>query len=410
MKRNYLGFLVLLAGILLKTGSPAYCVTAVEYYNAGLQLYNSKNYSQAIQYFSAAISLEPNHTGALQGRANCYYSLGQTQEALTDYEKVQTLAPSEKLSQFIQALRVKVGTASPAANPALPPINNPPPTSPVNENATSISPSTFIPKRGARIKAGLSLLNFSDFTAHVQASQAEAAYLHNTDPTYGFTGLVPTGAPMIGVEGVWCLGRNFEVGLGVNFIPAGSVKTSFQNGGSVTIQDSFGITAIPLYLDCRYLIGTGTLKPHVSIGFVGTSIGVNYSEGCTLPTYINTANGNFTGFAFGGQAEVGVDWHPAESIAFSPYLCYQIGSGNTFTSTMDIVSGGVTTTGQPVQLYVIPTTNGNVISVVTNGTLVTPVADGNQLIKPGNLAPPGSRPLVIETSGPTAGIQFSYFF
>ena len=89
--------------------------TVADYYQAGLQLFNAKDYVKAVQYFSAALSLDPNNTASLQGRANCYYSLGQYQDALNDYEKVQAIAPSPQLSQFIQAVQAKVGPASPAS-------------------------------------------------------------------------------------------------------------------------------------------------------------------------------------------------------------------------------------------------------------------------------------------------------
>src|ERR1019366_7709513 len=92
-----------------------YAVTSAEYAAAGLQLYNQKNYPQAIQYYSAAISLDPNNAAALQGRANCYYSQGQLPQAISDYQKVYAIAPSPQLSQFIQALQAKAGTNAPAA-------------------------------------------------------------------------------------------------------------------------------------------------------------------------------------------------------------------------------------------------------------------------------------------------------
>ena len=99
--------------------------TVADYYQAGLQLFNAKDYVKAVQYFSAALSLDPNNTASLQGRANCYYSLGQYQDALNDYEKVQAIAPSPQLSQFIQAVQAKVGPASPASGAAALPVASP---------------------------------------------------------------------------------------------------------------------------------------------------------------------------------------------------------------------------------------------------------------------------------------------
>ena len=79
------------------------------------RLYNAKNYPQAIQYFSAAIQLDPNNLPALQGRANCYYLQGQYPQALQDYHRVEALSPSDQLSQFIQSIQAKVGSNTPSS-------------------------------------------------------------------------------------------------------------------------------------------------------------------------------------------------------------------------------------------------------------------------------------------------------
>jgi len=103
--------------------SAAQAYTSTDYYNAGLQLYNAQNYAQAVQYFSAAIQVDPNNAAALQGRANCYYAQGQYQQALDDYQRVQALSPNPQLASMIQALQAKVGTtsAAPPPQPGAPP-------------------------------------------------------------------------------------------------------------------------------------------------------------------------------------------------------------------------------------------------------------------------------------------------
>lgn len=126
---RYFAVIGLSAFILGSFVSPARAYTAADYYNAGLQLYNAKNYAQAIQYFSAAIQVDPNNVGALQGRANCYYVQGQYQQALDDYQKVQALQPNPQLASMIQALQAKVGTGTantqpPAAGPAAGPASS----------------------------------------------------------------------------------------------------------------------------------------------------------------------------------------------------------------------------------------------------------------------------------------------
>jgi tetratricopeptide (TPR) repeat protein len=106
------------ATALFLSSSLAQAYTSSDYYNAGLQLYNAQNYSQAVQYFSAAIQVDPNNAAALQGRANCYYAQGQYQQALDDYQKVQVLQPNPQLAAMIQSLQAKLGTAPSAAPPA----------------------------------------------------------------------------------------------------------------------------------------------------------------------------------------------------------------------------------------------------------------------------------------------------
>ncbi len=99
----------------------AFAATSNDYYQAGLSLYNQKNYLQAVQYFSAAVQLDSNNAAALQGRANCYYAQGNYSAALADYQKVLAQNPNNaQLSQFVQALQAKVGAAP--TSPAAPPL------------------------------------------------------------------------------------------------------------------------------------------------------------------------------------------------------------------------------------------------------------------------------------------------
>ncbi len=108
---------------LLVPVSLAYAFSAEDYYHAGLQLYNSKDYNKSVQYFNAALKMDPNNAAALQGRGNCYYALGQYSNALADYQKVQTLKPSPQLTQFIQKIQAKIGATAPANAPAASPFD-----------------------------------------------------------------------------------------------------------------------------------------------------------------------------------------------------------------------------------------------------------------------------------------------
>ncbi len=103
------------AGIAL-LWSYAFAATSDDYYKAAMTLYNAKNYDQAVKYFNAALQVDPNNAAALQGRANCFYTQGNTSAALADYQKVLAQNPSNpQLAQFVQALQTKVGSTPPAA-------------------------------------------------------------------------------------------------------------------------------------------------------------------------------------------------------------------------------------------------------------------------------------------------------
>jgi tetratricopeptide (TPR) repeat protein len=103
--------------------NPVQAYTTSDYYNAGLKTYSDKNFTQAIQYFSTAISLDPNNPSSYMVRANCYYYLGQYPQALADYQKVQVLQPNDKIAAMIQNLQAKISSSTtlPASTfPALP--------------------------------------------------------------------------------------------------------------------------------------------------------------------------------------------------------------------------------------------------------------------------------------------------
>jgi tetratricopeptide (TPR) repeat protein len=110
---------VILVFLVFIAATPSFSATSAEYYQAGLKLYSAQNYAQAVQYFGAAIQLDPNNAAALQGRANCYYAQGQYQNALADYQKVLSLNPSNtQLAGFIEQVKAKAGNASGGTLPA----------------------------------------------------------------------------------------------------------------------------------------------------------------------------------------------------------------------------------------------------------------------------------------------------
>jgi thioredoxin-like negative regulator of GroEL len=92
--------------------------TAEQYIAAGQQLYTAKDYNKALQYYSAAVKLNPNNGPAYQGIGNCLYGLGRKADALAYYRRASALQPGNaQLAQFVQSLSAQVaagGTSAPA--------------------------------------------------------------------------------------------------------------------------------------------------------------------------------------------------------------------------------------------------------------------------------------------------------
>jgi len=86
--------------------------TSDTYYQAGLKLYSGQDYARALQYFGAAIKLDPRNAAAYQGRGNCYYAKADYPDALQDYRQVQQLSPSPAIDQFINRIQAKMGVTS----------------------------------------------------------------------------------------------------------------------------------------------------------------------------------------------------------------------------------------------------------------------------------------------------------
>jgi tetratricopeptide (TPR) repeat protein len=122
MKKHLVFSALLIISVCFFSSSQAFAYSSADYYKAGLQLYSAKNYSQAVRYFGAAIQLDPNNIAALQARGNCNYVSGDYNDALSDYQRVQAIAPSDALTQFISKIQSKINStsAAPASAPSTP--------------------------------------------------------------------------------------------------------------------------------------------------------------------------------------------------------------------------------------------------------------------------------------------------
>jgi len=77
-----------------------------QYLSAGNKKYAAADYEAGLKYYKAAVQLNGKSAAAHQGMGNCYYGLGQKENALVSYDKALALDPgNEKLAKFIQKIR-----------------------------------------------------------------------------------------------------------------------------------------------------------------------------------------------------------------------------------------------------------------------------------------------------------------
>ncbi len=86
--------------------APATASKADPYLNAANQMMGTKDYANALKYYQAAASLDPNSSAAFQGEGTCYYYMGQKDQARDAFTKALALNPSNtSLQSFINALK-----------------------------------------------------------------------------------------------------------------------------------------------------------------------------------------------------------------------------------------------------------------------------------------------------------------
>jgi hypothetical protein len=368
----------------LVTVSRVYGYTASDYTNAGLRLYNQKNYAMAVRYFTAALTMIPPDPRALQARANCYYFMGQYQAALADYEKLLAQSPSGPVSQFVQALKAKIGTA-PATAPGI---------SAPTASATAVEAAGSAGEKpsglGLRVEPAFMTLSLTDFNNNAQTGKAFA-----TQAGLQYDSSVPSAIVAVGVEPIGRLGGGFEIGLPFNILTIGKATQTYQDSNGYNQTVSFDVSSFSVGLNARYAFGNGVVRPFIGAGGLLAPIGINYTDISNTPPPSTTTSisGTFSGMAFGAQGQLGVDFHVGDPFVISIFGGYETATANSF-------KGSVTTSGTGTST----TDNGQLgVATSSSGPYIT-------FLKDGDPAPTGFRPLQVDLTGILAGIHLSLFF
>ena len=91
--------------VVMGCGISGFAATSQDYYQAGMKLYNSQQYGQAVRYFQAAVQLDPSNWQAYQGLGMCDYAMGDKASAKTAFDKSLTLHPNNPpLAKFDESM------------------------------------------------------------------------------------------------------------------------------------------------------------------------------------------------------------------------------------------------------------------------------------------------------------------
>lgn len=96
---------ILFAVISLWMPTVVLAATAQQYYDAGVQFYQKKQYNQAVRYLKAAIQMDASNWEAYQTMGSAYYAEGDKADALSAYDKSLALHPNSQLQSFADNLR-----------------------------------------------------------------------------------------------------------------------------------------------------------------------------------------------------------------------------------------------------------------------------------------------------------------
>jgi len=94
--KKILFMLVVLQCICFSSIFPVKAETADEWVDYGNIYYSQSNYNQAIQYYDAALTIEPYNLRALLNKGNSLYLLGRYSESVDCYNMVLEIDPTNK--------------------------------------------------------------------------------------------------------------------------------------------------------------------------------------------------------------------------------------------------------------------------------------------------------------------------
>jgi hypothetical protein len=233
-----------------------------------------------------------------------------------------------------------------------------------------------------RLEPGLVFPNLADF--NTEGNNGITFTMNQSAATY--SAAIPNLSAFLAFEPVVNLEPDIELGFLIASIPVGTFTEDYEQGGNSTIN-SYAITAYELGLNLRWLIGEGPVKFFLAGGPLLTPISITYTQSVNAVP----ETGQFVSWGFGGQLQLGIDFHVDNNIAFGPFVTLQAVSANNFTGNVTDNANNVNTTGT---LYTLSGGQWPAILPVTAGQTV----------------PSGASPTTVDLSGVVPGFHLSMFF
>ena len=358
---------------------PPSATPALNAYDQALSLFKQKQYQDAIPLFKQANAQKPGDAKLYYYLGSCQYKAGHTRDAVVSLGIACKLKPDVKLQDFVRRLRAPLSFQEKQWADAQ-----------IDAYGTGKTPDVpapvDYPQFGLRLEPQISFFNLSEFTADVQSQSFYAGAQLGADPSYRFSANVPTGLIGYIAEPVLRMDSHLEFGLPLSYLPVGTITENIQSNLYGNSSMSYALSAMVGGLDVRLLTGDRPLQFFASIGprLASIAVNVNYSN----PS--GSGASDFSSVAFGGEAQVGLDWEFAGNFLFSPSIGYRwLQSGRL---TGNISSGGQNTLSR---LEYAPNPSG--------GPEITVVPEAGP-------DPTGESPLKADLSGVTGGLTLSALF
>jgi hypothetical protein len=185
----------------------------------------------------------------------------------------------------------------------------------------------------------------------------------------------------VGVEPFLRISPNLEIGLPISYGAVGSAAETISS--SSWSQDyNISVTAISIGLNVRYLFGQEPMQFFVAGGPLVVPMMMSYTSSTGSP-----ASAGGMGFGFGGQIQVGMDYHLNDTFVVGPVVGYQLASASSFTGTAK---------GQTGEVYIYTSPSAAQWPIIFSGTAGTNYS--------------GAKPLQVDLSGPQIGLYISALF